>query len=81
MIKKYYSDNTKYPDPRNIIEWIILKIRNLFDKEYQESKRRYERLHSPLPKMSKSEKSKQFLAMRKQALITKREGTSSMKQK
>jgi hypothetical protein len=41
----YRSDNTKYPDPKNFFEWIALKIRNLFDEEYKQSKANYQRLH------------------------------------
>ena len=64
----YKSDNTKYPDPQNFIEWLILKWNNLWDKEYQESRKRYERLHKhDQPKMSKSEKAKYFLDLKKQA--------------
>jgi len=79
---KYKSDNTNYPDPENIFQEILLWWHNLWDKEYQESKRRYERLHSrDGDKMSKSEKAKQFTAMRKQAQASKRNGSSSLKQK
>lgn len=63
----YKSDNTKYPDPKNFIEFLILKWNNIWDKDYQESKERYERLHKQQPKMSKSEKSKAFLDMKRQA--------------
>lgn len=62
----YESDNTKYPNPKNFIEFLILKWNNFWDKEYQESKKRYERLHRhDYPKMSKSEKAKEFTAMKK----------------
>jgi hypothetical protein len=70
---KYKSDNTRYPDPHNFIEYLILKWNNLWDKEYQESKKRYERLrHYEDLKISKSEKAKSFLAMKKQARNAKR---------
>lgn len=65
---KYKSDNTKYPDPKNFLEYLILRWNNLWDKEYQESKRRYERLHAhDYPKLSKSEKSKSMQALIKEA--------------
>ena len=82
FLMPYQSDNSKYPNPKNFLEFLILKWNNLWDKEYQESKRRYERLHmSDGLKMSKSEKAKQFNAMRKQAIHAKKEGTSALKQK
>jgi hypothetical protein len=65
---QYESDNTRYPNPCNIFEAITLWWNNLWDEEYQESKRRYERLHSHDDcKLSKSEKSKQFKAMKASA--------------
>ena len=78
----YKSDNTNYPDPKNFLEFLILKWNNLWDKDYQESKKRYERLHrNDDAKMSKSEKAKQFLAMKKQAQAIKKNGISQMKGK
>jgi hypothetical protein len=81
MLWRYKSDNTNYPDPKNLWEAILLWWRNLWDKEYQESKKLYERLHRHDNKISKSEKAKQFTAMKKQAQQMKRDGQSSMKQK
>jgi hypothetical protein len=81
MLWRYKSDNTNYPDPKNLWEAILLWWRNLWDKEYQESKKLYERLHRHDNKISKSERSKQFKAMRKQAKEIKRDGQSGMKQK
>ena len=79
---KYRSDNTKYPDPTNIFEAILLWWRNLWDKEYQESKSRYHRLHSyDNLRMSKSEKAAQFKAMKKAAMEAKKNGVSGLKQK
>ena len=68
MFFRYKSDNTKYRDPRNFIEYLILRWNNLWDKEYQESKRRYERLHAyDGIKLSKSEKAKSMQALIKEA--------------
>ena len=79
---RYTSDNTKYPDPKNFFEAILLWWRNKFDKEYQESKRRHERLHSyDNCKLSKSEKSDRFKQMKQAAKRAKSEGTSVLKQK
>ena len=41
----YKSDNTKYPDPQNFLEYVILQIRNMFDEDYQKSKKLHEKLH------------------------------------
>lgn len=41
----YKSDNTNYPDPKNFWEWLVLQWNNHWDKEYQDSKKLYERLH------------------------------------
>jgi len=81
MLWRYKSDNTNYPDPKNLWEAILLWWRNKWDAEYQESKRLYERLHRNDYKMTKSEKAKMFKTMRKQAMEAKRDGTSGMKQK
>ena len=62
---KYRSDNTKYPDPTNFIEYLILKWNNIWDKEYQESKARYEKLHRHEP-ISKAEKRDFQKAIREQ---------------
>jgi hypothetical protein len=65
---KYTSDNTDYPDPTNIIEAIALWWHNLWDKKYQDSKKQWERLHRHEPdRRSKSEKAKDFVALRKDA--------------
>lgn len=65
---RYKSDNTNYPDPKNFLEYLILQWNNLWDKEYQDSKKRYERLHSyDGEKMSKSEKAKEFKMLKKMA--------------
>ena len=72
-LMNYKSDNTNYPDPKNLWEFLLLKWHNLFDKEYQESKKRYERLHEYDDlRMSKSQKSKVFLNLKKQAKRMKR---------
>jgi hypothetical protein len=81
MLWHYKSDNTNYPDPKNFLEWLILKWNNIWDKDYQHSKKLYERLHRHDNKMSKSEKAKLFKAAKKQAKEIQREGTSGMKQK
>jgi hypothetical protein len=67
MLWHYKSDNTNHPDPKNFIEYLRLVWHNLWDKEYQNSKRLYERLHRNDNKMSKSERAKLYKSMRQQA--------------